>query len=512
MDGFADALKAQRSYVKSLNGKSVGLIVAPTFVRSIRQSGYLNTATALFELIDNSIEARARTVHIVFGFSDASAAKPTSIAVIDDGHGMDPAMLRIALAWGGTHRENGRAGLGRFGYGLPTSCVSQGRKFSVYSHVDGHSLHRASLDIEILGAARAGSPKLPRPVRGVLPTWIEEYARKFKVTLGQKGGHGTAVVIENLDNLSWKTAIALERNLDRFIGVTYRNYFGETRIVLQGREVQPIDPLFTTAGARYVNLDPDRAIAVPAAPIQVYESRNRPAGTVKVRAAYFPVTFARKDKTREASGLNANARFAVMKENNGLIVMRNGRQVDVVMTGLWTQFQNNDRYWAVELDFPAQLDEWFSVTTNKQRINMTESLKEALRRGGLPELIEGLRARYKGDRRKLRPQAEVKLAVASVASNGNGHGHVRLESLPGGTFYLIRKSDDNIVLNQAHPFFERLYSRTADSPQGRAAVDAVIAALSRAEAEADPDGKRFYRQERRKWSDRLAALLEDPSI
>lgn len=507
MDGFADLLKAQRNYVKSLNGKSVGLIVAPTFVRSIRQSGYLNTATALFELIDNSIEARARSIHVVFGFSESSVAKPTSLAVIDDGHGMDPAMLRIALAWGGTHRENGRAGLGRFGYGLPTSCVSQGRKFSVYSQVTGHALYRATLDLEAFGAKGNGSPQVPKPSRDALPAWLEEYARKFRIAVGHKGGHGTVVVIENLDNLSWKTAVALERNLGRAIGVTYRKFLGETRVVLQGREVQPIDPLFTTAGARYIDIDQERAVAVPSSPIEVYESRDHLAGLVKVRAAYFPPTFARVDKTREASGLNANARFTIMKENNGLIIMRNGRQVDVVTTGLWTQFQNNDRYWAVELDFPAQLDEWFSVTTNKQRVNMTEPLKEALRRGRLPELIEELRSRYKADRRKLRPQPEFTPPAAATEKNGNGHVH--LESLPGGTFYLVRKSGEGIVLNQAHPFFERLYSRTADLPEGRAAVEAVIAALSRAEADADPDGKRFYRQERRKWSEHLASPFVD---
>src|SRR5439155_9518192 len=124
---FAAELGAQRVYVRSLGRRSPALVVGPTFLRTVRRSGYLTTASALYELIDNAIEAKARQVHVVFGFG-ASTAKPTAIAVIDDGHGMERAMLPVALSWGGTHREDSRSGFGRFGYGLPTASVSLARR------------------------------------------------------------------------------------------------------------------------------------------------------------------------------------------------------------------------------------------------------------------------------------------------------------------------------------------------------------------------------------------------
>src|SRR4051812_10329965 len=85
----------QQQYVDRVtnHGFDFGLTVADAFVRSIRSLGYRHCGTALDELIDNSIEAGAEHVHVAFGF-DESDAKPTSIAVIDDGAGMVPDMVR----------------------------------------------------------------------------------------------------------------------------------------------------------------------------------------------------------------------------------------------------------------------------------------------------------------------------------------------------------------------------------------------------------------------------------
>src|SRR5206468_4610615 len=131
--GSGSGLEAQRKYLKALKAEHFrfNLIVADAFINGIRDIGYKSTATALDELIDNSIQAEAANIFLVLGFGD-SQSKPNSIAVIDDGHGMDPDMIRVAMLWGGSHRINNRDGFGRYGYGLPSACVSQGRRFTVY--------------------------------------------------------------------------------------------------------------------------------------------------------------------------------------------------------------------------------------------------------------------------------------------------------------------------------------------------------------------------------------------
>src|SRR5271163_937726 len=115
-------IERQKAYVSKLvkSNFKYGLTVGIAFVRGIRDIGYKHTGTALDELVDNSYEAGASNVHIVLHDDGGGRRGNVShIAVIDDGSGMIPEMVRVAMLWGGTDRENSRTGIGRFGYGLP---------------------------------------------------------------------------------------------------------------------------------------------------------------------------------------------------------------------------------------------------------------------------------------------------------------------------------------------------------------------------------------------------------
>src|SRR5262245_4337056 len=121
---ISTVIDRQKAYVANLEKSHFKhtLTVGAAFVRGIRDLGYKHTGTALDELIDNSFEAGSANVHIVLN-EDGSGRKGsvTKIAVIDDGCGMIPEMIHVAMLWGGTDRENSRTGIGRYGYGLPSS-------------------------------------------------------------------------------------------------------------------------------------------------------------------------------------------------------------------------------------------------------------------------------------------------------------------------------------------------------------------------------------------------------
>ena len=136
-------LEKQNEYAKELadSGYSFELVVGNAFVRGMRDIGYKHTGTAMDEIIDNAIEANAKNINVVFE-DPVKGRKPNAIAVVDDGHGMSKEMLRAAVVWGGTHRENSRKGIGRYGYGLPSASVSQGTKFTVYSKTAGKKWKR----------------------------------------------------------------------------------------------------------------------------------------------------------------------------------------------------------------------------------------------------------------------------------------------------------------------------------------------------------------------------------
>ena len=90
-------------------------------------------------------------------------------------------------------------------------------------------------------------------------------------------------------------------------------------------------------------------------------------GAIVLRYAWLPPSFGSVDKQRDAVGLNANARFSILKDYHGLLFSRNGRLIDVQTRTPWTTFINNDRYIKVEVEFSATLDEAFGVTTSKQQ-------------------------------------------------------------------------------------------------------------------------------------------------
>src|ERR1700674_1105333 len=307
-------LLAQREHIAKVEQTDFdyGLIVPSAFINGIRNLGYKSSATAIDELVDNAIQSEAENVHVIFGFDEgASGAKPDRIAVLDDGHGMDPGMARLAVVWGGTHRENNRAGFGRFGYGLPSASVSMGRAFTVFSSVESAAFSKVTLDLDEITTPkynRNGRITVPMAEATSLPTWIADYAGKFYSD--DPLMHGTAVVIDRLDLITWKTTAALEAHLLEHMGTTYRNVLRQVNIFVNGKRVEPVDPLFITPGFRYYDLDDDRAETLAPLAIDVKDAAGS-TSTIKVRSANLPPSFAwvAADKGKENGA--KNARFPI---------------------------------------------------------------------------------------------------------------------------------------------------------------------------------------------------------
>src|SRR5260221_6303408 len=109
-------LEAQKAYVRAkmkAGSPKMSLIVGEAFVRGIRDIGYKHTGSAMAELVDNAIQAGAQNVHVAFE-KNKSGAKVDALAVIDDGHGMIPDMIRFAVKWCGSHHEHVQHSIGRF--------------------------------------------------------------------------------------------------------------------------------------------------------------------------------------------------------------------------------------------------------------------------------------------------------------------------------------------------------------------------------------------------------------
>src|SRR4026208_16885 len=102
------------------------IIALDRFIQATRDSGYKGTASAISELVDNSIQAGATRIELSVATTTSSdEEKAVEVSVLDNGSGMDPFTLGQALRFGGSTRFGDRSGLGRYGMGLPNASLSQ---------------------------------------------------------------------------------------------------------------------------------------------------------------------------------------------------------------------------------------------------------------------------------------------------------------------------------------------------------------------------------------------------
>jgi hypothetical protein len=227
------------------------------------------------------------------------------------------------------------------------------------------------------------------------------------------------VLIDKLDRLDWTTAAGLRRNLVRHFGVAYHKLLQATSIYVDGELVRPIDPLFLSPEAELYSLDADRATALDPVTIAIDGEAGSAQGLITIRYAWLPPSFGATDKRRDAIGINANARFPILKQYHGIIFSRNGRIVDIQGRTPWTTFINNDRYIRVEIEFSATLDEAFGVTTAKHQVSLSPEIWDRLRAAGLPKAIEHLRnkVRLVKTGRAAAPRPAVALTSKSIVAS-----------------------------------------------------------------------------------------------
>jgi len=199
---------------------------ASTVIESLRDNGYTNSAYALAELIDNSLQATATRVEL--GFVEEQQSKDgrrtpytvSAISLWDNGIGMDAETLRVAMQFGGGTHRNDSKGMGKFGMGLPNSSISQCKRVEVWSWQDGKKPNYTYLDVDEMKSGDLED--VPVPLESQIP---EQYRKAFFTTLPPSG---TLVIWSKLDRLSWKTGKSIYRHCEHLVGRMYRDFISST--------------------------------------------------------------------------------------------------------------------------------------------------------------------------------------------------------------------------------------------------------------------------------------------
>jgi Histidine kinase-, DNA gyrase B-, and HSP90-like ATPase len=507
------------------------IVAVEQFIQATRDSGYKNTATAVAELVDNSLEADAASVEIRIAEFERGGGRGINLMVIDDGTGMTPSILRLALRFGGSTRFESRRGVGRYGMGLPNSSLSQTRRVDVYTWTMPNAVWWSYLDVSEIASGKISD--VPKPKRRALPKTYEPVPSKS----------GTTVVWSDCDRVSCKKAKTLAAKLHEELGRIFRVALrGGKSIRINGELVRPFDPLYLHKGNNLRG-------GVRYGPTIKYEVKAPGRGGHRPAVSTVHVTFSELPVGKWHRLSNDEKRAEGITKRAGVSILRAGREIDYGWFFMGSKRKENyDDWWRCEVHFDAELDELFGVTHTKQGVHPSGEIISIL----TPDMeriaheLNGrvrkkfLSAKTAQDRSAavilaesrdylIEPPARLSLSPTPKPRLDEG---LRWDT-PGGSthpgfayrivprvlkevsFYVPLASEKEvlILLNEEHPFYERVYSRfaqaaTADKKVFRQFLELLI--LSAARAECGVVGARekaCVSSLRKSWSNVLAAFL-----
>ena len=359
------------------------LIPPKTAIKSLRDSGYNNAASALSELIDNSIEAKAKNIEIlVFEKSETIRNQPrkkiSEIVIVDDGIGMDEKTLKTSLQFGNGTKLDSREGIGRFGMGLPMASISQCVNIQVYSWRNSKCLYSYIDCHEIEKSKKNDENRINKVIEKELPEYLSKEIKKTK--------SGTAIIWSKFDRLKIARGETLYRRMSRQLCRTFRHFLDDDNTYgnkvkisfkVVGENFEDIlrsnDPLYLMTPSNTPNYN-DK-------PIFELKSEDRDPRSGKIEIDFinpqtekpdvsnvlFRFTFIKSDIWKKESDQRSKLQNH-LNNNNGISFVRDGREIDFGNFGYFTHYDLRERYWGCEIRFEPILDEVFGVSINKQGV------------------------------------------------------------------------------------------------------------------------------------------------
>jgi hypothetical protein len=512
-------------------GTEWSIISLPEFIQATRDSGYKGTASAISELIDNSLQAGARKV-TVFIEPSGDDIHPLGVAVLDDGCGMTHGELRQALRFGGSTRFDNRRGLGRYGMGLPNASLSQARRVTVVSWQSplGSNKRRSKakayatwLDVDEIAAGKMVEVPRPQPPR-VLPERCS-------------GPSGTLVVWSKCDRLDLRREETLQRRLSPILGRKFRYFlWNGVKITINGKAVRPIDPLGEHADSPLTGAAP---FGKPFA-YDVKVPETGALGKVEVRFSELPIAkaFSLSNEEKRRLGISNGA---------GVSIVRADREVDYgwfLMGG--KRRENYDDWWRCEVRFDPVLDELFGISHTKQQVRPTQTLIDAIG-DDIEATARALNARARKAHLAAKTAGQFSEAERLAASKDHllpplprrpakaafelmkelerqrpefrgqkaGSKYQIAELATRDSVFFTYAHDGHrlvLLLNPDHPFHSKIYRPLMESDdtqdtEVRVKLELILLAAARAEASKGKAGS-VTAEHRAVWSRTLAAFLE----
>ena len=354
-------------------------IFSPEFsTNSLSATGFKSTHYAIAELIDNSVQSALEdkenkkcNIEVIAIDKDQRLSK---IIVVDDAGGMDKNVLRYSLGVGkGKHivkKKNNRRGKGKtskFGLGLKQASLAQCKRFEVFSWQNENEIYMSYLDKNLM---ETGKLRLvPEPIKTNIP---EEINKIIKL---KKSKSGTCVIWYDIsEKATWKTSFGLFKNAEIELGRMYRNFIDDKNVNITltshdeiskgvfkekfSRTVRKNDPLFLMKDC--VVKDYKECFKGENQFDYVEKETFQTDKGVEIIIKYSVTT----KKFREAAVGSGNKLNTFVGKNDGVSVVRNGRELELEKSFLTKD--TRERFIGVEISFDEDCDDIMGVDGKKQ--------------------------------------------------------------------------------------------------------------------------------------------------
>jgi len=329
-------------------------------IEALRGLGY-STATALSDIIDNSIAARADRVDVVFSWK----GKETTLSVLDNGEGMNEHELDRAMRLGDRSplEERTAHDLGRFGLGLKTASFSQCRGLTVASRKNGET-NSLRWDLDELAASDDGWHLFEGPAEGSEPL-LDPLASQDS---------GTLVLWEKLDRIVTsgfceQDLLDLIDRVERHLAIVFHRFLSgpipRLDLSINGRAMKPWNPFLPNHAATW------------SSPV---ERTHAQGGIVEVQCHVLPhkdrLDAGEHDSAGGPGGWTAHQGFYVYR-NERLLVM--GSWLGLGRGRSWTKDEAH-RLARIRVDIPNTADADWKIDVRKSIASPPVGFRERLTR------------------------------------------------------------------------------------------------------------------------------------
>ncbi|PAF36770.1 ATP-binding protein [Terribacillus saccharophilus] len=390
---------------------------AAPVIQALRSIGY-NASTAIADLVDNSLDAKASSIKINFTYIETDGM----ITIYDNGFGMTEEMLQIAMSIGSKDPREYRGAneLGRFGMGLKTASFSLGKRLSVLTKKDGLYNERC-WDLDHVSECNEWQ----------LFTSIPE---EVKLQMGDiREESGTVVCIDKLDRFM---GVGRKRKLketsfynkvsriNRHLEFVFHSILEkkEVSMFINGKETEPWDPFMK---CHPNTLEGEMQI------LRINDNR--------IKVQYFILPHASHLTESEYKKVGG---YKGWRDHQGLYIYRENR---LLYFGDWMGLFPKDaasQLARVRIDLPNAADSDWQVDIKKSGINLPEDAKRRL------EAISSIARKVSRDIFYFRTQS----GPRNLSVKGNLNTWEQSGSEDGPQF----------ILNRNHPILSELLKNLDD--------------------------------------------------